>query len=147
MTQMRVIYIMKKLEERKIIKKYAALVQSPDKHLFISYASSHTFVKWHDKLLLKFLEEMIKEDLHEVTNDYCLMCNANGSHDIFFMCTFQNGEVAAKRGAEILRDLWKEEDSKVEKTILTSLLVGKWPFHLESYNQQLKDIEHRKKKL
>jgi DNA-binding Lrp family transcriptional regulator len=147
LTQMRVIYIMKKLAERKIIKNYTTLVQKPDKHLLMAYASSHTFVKSHDKLLLKFLEEMTKEDLHEVTNDYALMCNTNGVYDIVFVCTFKDGEAASKRGAEIIKDLWKEEDSKIEKAVLTSLLVGDWPFHLEKYEKQLEDIVAIKKKL
>lgn len=147
LTQMRVIYIMKKLKEKGIIKKYTTLMQQADKRLFVAYSCIHTPTKWHNKLLLNFFEEMTKEDLHEVTNDYGLMCDANGFCDLFFMCAFENGEVAAKRGPEILKTLWKDEDAKVEKLILTSLLVGKWPFHLEGYNQQLRHITEMKKNL
>lgn len=146
LTQMRVIYIIKKLKEKGIIKKFTTLVQQPDKRLFSAYACYNIPVKWHEKLLLNFLEEMTKENFHEIANDYNIMANTNGFCDLFFMCAFSDGEVAAKRGPEILKELWKDEDAKVEKVILTSLLVGKWPFHLEKYQRQQDGIAMLKKK-
>ncbi len=147
LTQMRVIYIMKKLKEKGVIKRYTTLVQQPDKRLLAAYAISDTPGKWHKKLLLNFLEEITREDLHEASNDYGLMCDTNGFCDGLYICAFEDGEVAAKRGPEILRNLWKDEDARIEKVILTSLLTGKWPFHLEQYKQQLKDVSEIKKEL
>ncbi len=147
LNQMRVIYLIKKLKERGIIEGYTALVQNPDKRLLVAYTITVVFVKEHRKILLRFLETIIGEDLHEVTNDYSLMSNANGSYDGVFLCAFADGEVEAKKGAGILNTLWAAENPKVEKSILTSLLVGKWPFHLEGYENQLKDITEIKREL
>ena len=139
LSQMRVIYTIKKLKEMGIVKKYAALTQRPEKRLLSAYMCVTRIVKWHDKLVLGFLQEIVKENVHEDVNDYALMCDTNGFYDGFYFCAFENGEIAAKRGPETLKQLWKEEEAKVDSAILTSLLVGKWPFHLEKYDRQQKD--------
>ncbi len=147
LSQMRTIYLIKKLKEKKLIEGYTALVQNPDKRLFVAYAFAVVFAKEHRKLLLKFLEIITNEDLHEVANDYSLISNTNGSYDSVYLCAFADGEVEAKKGAMILNTLWATESPKVEKSILTSLLVGKWPFHLEGYENQLEDIAEIKREL
>ncbi len=146
LTQMRVIYLIKKLNEKGVIQKYATLVQQPDKRLFAAYSYTITPGKFHEKLLLNFLEVITQEDLHRAVNDYGLICDTTGFYDGFFVCAFDDGEVAAKRSPEILKTLWKEEDARVEKVILTSLLVGKWPFHLEGYSIQTKHMVTLRKK-
>ncbi len=142
LSQMRVIYIIKKLTKMGIIKGYRALVQQPDKKLVVAYSGTFTYIKEHSRILLNYLKEMVKEDFHEQVNDYSIMYDTSGFCDIFWMCAFTDGIAAAKRGPEILYELWKEENPKITKTVLTSLLVGKWPFHLETYKQQIKDIKN-----
>jgi DNA-binding Lrp family transcriptional regulator len=142
---MHVIYTIKKLKERGIIKKFSALTQNPDKKVFFAYTLANTPGKSHERLLLSFLEELTKEDLHEVTNDYSLIIDGVGSYDSVYICGFSDGAVLAKRGSEMLQKLWISENPKIEKAILTGVLTGLWPFHLESYSDQKKTVENLRK--
>jgi DNA-binding Lrp family transcriptional regulator len=132
-TQMRVIYTVKKLKEKGIIRRFSALTQNPEKKLFLAYGALLTPIKEHSKLSLSLAAEYIKENLHEVTNECCLVVDANGAYDTFYICTFENGEMMAKRGPSLLKTLWAEENPKIESALLTGIIVGKWPFHLEEY--------------
>ncbi|MDE1804258.1 MAG: Lrp/AsnC family transcriptional regulator [Candidatus Micrarchaeota archaeon] len=132
-TQMKVIYIMKKLEEKNIVKGFAALMQKSDKRIFLAYGTALNPVKNHPELALSFAKELIGENFQEATNDYVLNIDINGGYDTFSMCTFKDGENMAKRGVEMLRTCWAAEKPKIDKAILTDIIVGKWPFHLEEY--------------
>ena len=136
------IYSMKKFRERGIIRRYSALTQNPEKKVFFAYTLANTPGKSHGKLLLSFFEEVVNEDLHEITNDYGLMIDVVGAYDSLFICDFVDGEVLAKRGADLLQKLWISESPKIEKAILTAVLIGKWPFHLERYSEQKKFVEN-----
>lgn len=139
-TQMRIVYTMRKLNEKGIIKKYAALTQEPQKHLFVAYTISHIPTKEHRKLLSIFFKAMLTEDFHEVVNNYTLVCNTNGFCDSLYLCAFENGAESLKKGPEILNQLWAIENPKMEKVVLTDILIGKWPFHLEKYENQARQI-------
>jgi DNA-binding Lrp family transcriptional regulator len=135
-TQMRVIYTIKKLQERGIIKRFTALTQNPDKRILLAFTVLLTPTKKHDELVLKFLQELVKEDLHEATNDYCIVVDTVGAYDILNINTFEKGETVPKRGPDLVQSLWISEDCKIEMAILTDLLIGKYPFHLEKYTRQ-----------
>jgi len=141
LNQMKVLYIIKKLKTMGIIKKFSALTQNPDKRLFFMYTLSNTPGKTHRELLLKFLKELVSEDLHEVSNDYCLIMDVTGAFDAIYFCDFLNGEILSKRGPGLIQTLWAEETPAIEKAILTSVLVGKWPFHLVEYEVQNRVIK------
>jgi DNA-binding Lrp family transcriptional regulator len=144
-TQMHVIYTIKKLKERGIIRRFSALTQNPDKKVFFAYTLANTPGKNHGALLSSFLDELTNEDFHEITNDYSLIINGVGSYDSIYMCDFYDGTVLAKKGSDLLQKLWAPENPKIEKAILTGVLVGLWPFHLEPYSEQKRILENLKK--
>ncbi len=129
----KVIYIMKKLKERKIITKFTTLTQNPDKRLFSAYGVYLTPTSAHLDLANAFAKELLNEDFKEIVSDYSLDANTSGDYDVFYICSFSGGEVLSKRGPDRLQTLWQTEEPKIEKAILTDVLVGKWPFHLEEY--------------
>ncbi len=139
-TQMRVIYAMKALQEKGIIRKFSMLTQNTDKKLLLAYSLQLFPIKQHSELLAKFVQEIIKEDLHEASNDYCLVADTNGGFDAFYICSFRNGEEMIKRGPELLGTLWAPEKPKIEKAILSGVLVGQWPLHLESYEHYRSEL-------
>ena len=139
-----VVYIMKQLEAKKIIRKYSALIQNVDKKLTCAYGISVLFTDEHQNLFRGFAKELMKEDFHESTTDYAFFSVTSGGYDLFAICSFKDGEVLSKRGPELIQNLWTQEEPKIDRAILTGLLVGKWPFHLENYSvyrQLLKEKE------
>ncbi|MGC8538921.1 MAG: winged helix-turn-helix transcriptional regulator, partial [Candidatus Micrarchaeia archaeon] len=137
-TQTKAIYVIRKLKEKGIIKRFSTLVQNPEKRLYMAYGTSHMPSMEHDKLLLQYLKLIVSEDLHKASNDYALIIDGVGSYDALYICDFSKSEDAQKSGPEVLKTLWAHQHLKVEKAILTDLIVGKWPFHLESYELQHK---------
>ncbi|MCL4373567.1 MAG: hypothetical protein M1360_01520 [Candidatus Marsarchaeota archaeon] len=140
-TQMSAIYIIKKLKKLGIIKKFSALVQNPEKRVFEAFGAYLYPSSNHSQLALDFKKELVNEDLHEYSNDYNVIVDTNGSFDIICICSFNNGEKLAKRGPDIIKELWKEENPEIEKAILTDVIVGKWPFALNRYRFAEKDIK------
>jgi len=143
-TQMKVIYTMEKLKEKGIIKRFTTLTNNTDKKIISAYGILLTPSKKHNTLLLNFSKELINEDLHEITNDYCLVASTNGSYDSFNICAFKSGETLQKRGPILIENLWTEENPRIKKVLLTDLIVGKWPFHLEEYEAYRKVVEKAK---
>ncbi|VVB77155.1 Winged helix DNA-binding domain protein [uncultured archaeon] len=140
----RVVYIIKKLKKMGIIKRFTALVQNPSKRIFYAYCVSLIPVEEHSKLIIDMAHAMLKEDLRETVNDYAIVANTNGGYDAFYLCAFKNGEDLSKRGPEMLRTAWMAEDPKIDRAVLTDIIVGKWPFHLEEYKQYKAEIAHSK---
>lgn len=134
-TQMRAIYAMQKMKENGIIKSFSALTQNPDKTLFVCYTLVITPIKEHTKLFLEFAKEIVSEEFRETVNDYAFWSDCQGSIDALVLCSFANGETMAKRGPNLVERLWVTESPKIEKAILTGVIVGKWPFHRESYER------------
>ncbi|MDE1854740.1 MAG: Lrp/AsnC family transcriptional regulator [Candidatus Micrarchaeota archaeon] len=133
-TQMRVIYVLKKFKTEGVIKKFAALTQNPSKRIFLAYTAYLNPGGNHDKLMFSFGEELLKENKQEVTSDYVLVIDAVGAHDLLYVCTFENGEKLSERGPDLLKTILTDESPKIEKAILTDVITGKWPFHLDDYN-------------
>ncbi|MGA3021081.1 MAG: winged helix-turn-helix transcriptional regulator [Candidatus Micrarchaeales archaeon] len=133
-TQMRVIYALKKFKETGIIQRFAALTQKPDKRIFLAYGMYVSPGENHPKLEFDFLNELIKEDEHEITSDYSLILDAVGTYDSFYICSFENGEQLSRRGPDLQKNLLNEESPRIDRAVLTGILVGKWPFHLDDYD-------------
>ena len=130
----KVAYIIKKLVNAGIIKKFSVLTQNPDKKTFIAFLEKETMPKKeHDAVVSLFADELLKEDFREVVNDYGLIVEAHGYYDTFDICAFKDGEQLAKRGTQMIMKLSEKENRKIEKAMLTYLVVGRWPFHLENY--------------
>ena len=124
-----------------IIKRFTALTQDPNKRIFYAYGVSLIPIEGHSALRLALARSILEEDLHETVNDYALVANANGGYDAFYICAFKNGEDLSKRGPELLREKWLAEDPKIDRAMLTDIIVGKWPFHLEDYDQYRRMVE------
>ena len=88
LSYMRTIYILKKLQDRGIIKRFSALTQRPDKRLYYAYGMTLIPVEHHELLSVALAEETLREDLHSIVNDYGLTLNTNGTYDLFDMCAF-----------------------------------------------------------
>jgi DNA-binding Lrp family transcriptional regulator len=140
-TQMRAIYTLKKLQERGMIRRFTALTQNPEKRVFLAYGISITPSEEHKRLFIKFAKELAKENFHEEANDYCLDASTNGTYDSFFICALKSGEEIDKRGSGLLQKFWFEEKPRIRQALLSGVLLGKWPFHLENYKNYLKVIE------
>lgn len=142
-----VFYIMNKLKEKGVIRKYTALTQNPNKRLLLAYSVKLTPVKEHTSLSLNLSKALVAENYHEATNDYCTFINTNGAVDAFFLCTFQDGEKLSKRGPNLVQTIWRKEEPVTEQALLTCLISGKWPFHLESHRKHLEYIKKEEKSL
>lgn len=133
-TQMKVIYALKKFKSEGVIRKFATLVQRPTKRIFLAYTLYVSPSEKHAELSLKFTSRIVKEDLHENTSDYAVILDTVGAYDTLYLCTFEDGEALEKRGPELQKELLSDESPKIEKAILTEVIVGKWPFHLDDYS-------------
>ncbi len=142
-----VFYIMNKLRERGVIRKYSALTQNPSKRLLLAYSAEFTPVKEHESLSLAASKAILAESYHEVANDYCVVINTNGAVDAFYICTFQDGMTLSKRGPNLIQTAFRKEEPVTKQALLTGLLVGLWPFHLESHKKHLEYIEKEGKLL
>jgi hypothetical protein len=87
----------------------------------------------HKKKLAVLWDTLVKEDLHASTSDYSLICDNVGAYDTVHICTFENGERLSTNGPDLHKSLFSEESPKIERSVLTGVLVGKWPFHLDDY--------------
>ena len=132
-SQMRVIYSIKKMKEMGIIKRFTALSQNPQKRLIVMYAHSQTFNDKHIATRRRYWEEMMTEDFHEGVNEYVFAADVVGSYDGVYICVFENGETMLKNGSERIRRLSEFGEPIIRSAMLTDLLTGKWPFHLEEY--------------
>ncbi len=133
-TQMRVIYVLKKFKTEGVIKRFSALTQNPSKRIFLAYAVYLNPGVNHDKLMLDFGEELLKEGTRGVTSDYTLVVDAVGAYDLLYVCTFENGEKLSERGPDLIKTILAEESPKIEKAMLTDVIAGRWPFHFDDYN-------------
>ena len=131
-----IFYIMKKLKEKGIVKRYSALTQSPSKRLLVAYSVRLMPVKEHTALSINLSKAILAEDYHEATNDYCTAINANGVIDLFYICSFKDGEALSKRGPSLIQKVLEKENPVLEQSILTGLIAGKWPFHLDNHRKR-----------
>lgn len=129
----RVVYVIKKLQKMGIIKRFSALSQTSDKKTIAAFGISLMPTSAHVNLVNRFASELLKEELHESANDYCLIVDSNGYYDAFDICLFENGESLLKKGSELILNSFAEEEIRLEKAIITGVLVGQLPLHLENY--------------
>jgi DNA-binding Lrp family transcriptional regulator len=134
-TQMRVIYALKKLEEREIIRRFSGLVQETDKRIILAYTESVIPIKDRAHIQLAFYDAVSNENYNEASNDYCVFADTSGAYDGLFLCTFENSDALYKKGPASNERIFAEESPKIEKAALTDVIVGKWPFHLENYSE------------
>ncbi len=132
-TQARIIYIIKKLKDKGIIKRFSALTQRPHKRIFCAYGTYLFLSKEHSQRLYDFCKELVKENKKGASSDYSIFTVTIGAYDNFFVCTFDNGEMLSKRGPSLDNEKFSSENPKTDKAILTDVIVGKWPFHLDKY--------------
>ncbi len=140
LTSNKIIYLVKKLRQTGIIKKFSALTQKPDKGVLLAYGVTLIPIKEWGALSLSFAKEILTENVHEIVNDYPLVLNTNGTWDVFHICAFTSGESLIRRGPDMLSTIWEKEAPRVEKAVLTGVLAGKWPFHLEEYSTYKKFV-------
>ena len=127
----RILYIIRKLKSMGIIKKFSALTQNPDKRLFYAYTAYVNPTEEHGKLKIEFFKGITSGLDTEIISEYNMVLDAQGFFDIIFICAFKDGEALAKRGPDLLKALWSKENPVIKKAILTGIIVGEWPFHLE----------------
>jgi len=147
-TQMKVIYALRRLKEEGIIKKFTTLTQNPEKRILSVHTITTAPTKTYSESLLKVVRELVTEDLHEITSDYSIILDCVGAFDEICCGTFKNGEQLAKRGPDAYEQLLSAESPALEKAVLTDILFGKWPFHLDDYaryKNQLKEIGLKQK--
>jgi len=132
-TQMKAIYALRRMQEEGIIKKYTALTQNPEKRILAVHTLSLTPTLSYKEGLLKVITKIISEDLHKATSDFDLIVDTVGAFDEMCVNTFENGEQMAERGPDMYATLLSAESAKTERSILTDILVGRWPFHLDDY--------------
>ena len=147
-TRMQVIHTIKKLKRNGTIKSFSALTQKPEKRLWLSYCT--LLVAPHERhveTFTAFVKELLKEDLHSATNDYCMLADVNGAYDSVAICTFEDGEQMASKGYAMRKRLWDayNERPKIKSAILTDAVIGRWPFHLERYENYAKIAEDSEK--
>ena len=143
----KVLYLIKKFTALGIIKRFTALTQNPDKRIYVGFGISMIPSKQHDKLLISLYEKLINEDKNEVINNWAIISDTNGQWDGFDVCAFQNGEALARFGPELFRKEWENEHPQIERAILTDIIIGKWPFHLENYSSLRAIIKRNKENL
>ncbi len=143
-TQMKTIYALKKFKSEGIIKRFAGLVQKPTKRIFLAYTMYLSPTGEHTEFRLAFLNKLLEEDLHKATSDYALILDTVGNYDTLYVCTFENGEQLSRNGPDLQKSLFKKEGPKIDKAILTDIITGKWPFHLEDYSYYKIPVNERK---
>ena len=127
----RILYIIRKLKSMGIIKKFSALTQNPDKRLLYAYTVYVNPTEEHGRFVSEFLKNISNNQEGGIVNEYNLILDAQGFFDGLFICVFKDGEALAKRGPDLLKALWSKENPVIKKAILTGIIVGELPFHLE----------------
>ena len=97
-SQMKVIYTIKKLQEKNIIRQFTTTVQNPNKRIFSFYSVTTTPTKdHHPTLLLKLLKKIINEESNSnITTDYSVVCETSGFFDTIQFCNFKDGVVVTE---------------------------------------------------
>ncbi len=135
LSQMQVLYTMKKLKKDGKIKKFSTLVQNTNKKMFLFYGITYTpNINHHRLSLLPFMDGVINaEKENDITTDYSIICDTSGHFDSVYFCNFADGQALNERGALLLKETWKAEQPEFKQCILTELVTGKWPFNKNGY--------------
>lgn len=148
LSQMKLIYTIKKLKKLGIIRQFTTGIQDPDKRIFLFYSVVNTPNEdHHRKTLPKFLKNIIERGKkNEITTDYSVVCDTSGHFDAVYFCNFKDGTALDERGPNFLKKVWESELPVVEQGILTELITGKWPFNANNYTKwrvELEEIERK----
>lgn len=139
----KVIYIIRKLQKRGIIKKFTSCIQSSDKGIAVMYCTRLKFSPNHHKYLLSNLLNIIigGENYNNITTDYSLTCEVGGYFDGIDICNFSDGDSFDKRGPNLIKKEWAEEEPIIEQGILIGLIKGIWPFNKNDYYNSKKILD------
>ena len=147
-TQMRVIYVLKKLVERGIIRRFTATIQNPNNKIFLFFALVIIPNQHHKpQLQASLIKEIInRKEVNQLTTDYSVVYDTSGHFDSVFFCNFKDGASLDNSGPNLFNRVWESEYPKIEKAILTDLVIGKWPFNNNAYKHWediiLKELNH-----
>jgi DNA-binding Lrp family transcriptional regulator len=135
LSQMKIIYGMKKLQKDGIIRKFSTLIQKPDKSFLLFLGVSTIPTEKHFNVFFKNLvTEILKgENKNNLSTDYSVVSGTSGCFDFVSFACFKDGNTMSDRGPQLIENLWRDEYAKVEKSILIEVLLGKWPFTSNSY--------------
>jgi len=131
----KVIYVIKKLKERGIIKRFTAITTKPGKSIIQAFGATINPSNNHLNYVINFYNEVVREEKHQFTSDYFLITDAVGYFDIFYIANFGRGEDAEKRGAEMYKKIFADELLVVEKAIITDILTGYLPQHIDTFEE------------
>lgn len=145
-TQMKVVYVMKKLQDGGFIKGFSAMVQNPEKRIFMGFCGALQPNKEHTRLSYEFSKARLDEEFNSVTSDYCIEANVSGRYDWFSIATFRDLESISKRGPDAALKIWEVENPKINKAILNDVIVGIWPFHQDHYESYRRGVEEMEKR-
>lgn len=134
-SEMKVIYSIDKLIKKGIIKKFTTCIQKPEKRIFMFYGVSIILNEQHHSMFsVKFLNKILNMDKAEdITNDYSVVSETSGNFDFIYFCNFRDGESFNEIGPNFIKNTWASEFPELEQCILTTLIVGKWPFNKNGY--------------
>ncbi|MFP3288830.1 MAG: winged helix-turn-helix transcriptional regulator [Candidatus Micrarchaeota archaeon] len=137
----KVIYVIKKLKERGIIKRFTAITTKPGKSIIQAFGATINPSNNHLNYVINFYNEVVKEEKHQFASDYILIIDTLGYFDGFYIASFSRGEDAEKRGAEMYRKIFADEILLLEKAIITDTLVGYLPLHIDSFEVWKKELK------
>ena len=149
LSQMKIIYLINSLTRKGVIKRFTTCIQNPDKRLWLFFTISLMPNEDHKpKLQTMLINELVyKNDKYSITTDYSVIYDTSGYFDSVFFCNFKNGYELDSKGPNLFDRLWKSEYPRFEKSILTSLIVGAWPFNKNDYSEWGKLIDKNGVKL
>lgn len=135
LSQMKIIYLMKSLYDKKIIRKFTTCIQRPDKRIWMFFTISLMPSEDHKpQLQTRLINEIARgEDERGITTDYSVVYDTSGHFDSVLFCNFKSGIELEHRGPGLFDRLWKTESPKFEKAMLISIITGILPFNKNSY--------------
>jgi len=137
----KVIYVIKKLRERGIIKRFTAITTKPGKSIIQAFGATINPSNNHSNYIINFYNEVVKEEKHQLASDYILITDTIGYFDIFYIANFSRGEDAEKRGAEMYKRIFADELLVIEKAIITDILAGYLPQHIDTFEEWKKKAQ------
>ena len=137
----KIIYVIKKLKERGIIKKFTTITTKAGKGIIQVHGAINNPSDNHHNYVINFYNEVVKEEKHQLASDYILIADTLGYFDGFYIASFGRGEDAEKRGAEMYRKIFADEILLLEKAIITDTLAGYLPLHIDSFEIWRKELK------
>jgi len=137
----KVIYVIKKLKERGVIKRFTAITTKPGKSIIQAFGATINPSNNHLNYVINFYNEVIKGEKYQVASDYILIADTMGYFDIFYIANFNRGEDAEKRGVEMYKKIFADELLVVEKAIITDILAGYLPQHIDTFGVWKKELK------